>query len=478
MSIPSVTEKKQTGIDRLPPHSFEAEQGLIGCILLDPNNVLDTLVNKYGNIGKAMFYDLRHQHIFVSQLGLYEAQSPIDLISVQQRLRDTQLLEQVGGIAYLSQLQDTVPSAANFQYYTDIIIEKFTLRRYLTVCTEVVGEVYDFAGDVQEFSGKVETRILAVQGVQQANEFVIPSMTALTTSVISNIEAAVNSGGVPTGITTGFPRLDSCTDGLHGGEMIIIAARPSMGKTALAMNIAEHTSIVSQIPTGVFSLEMQAVSLTERMLGSQARVNIRSLKRDGFLGQGDSERLTLATGRIGSAKLFIDDTSGLTIMQLRARARRMVKDHGVRLFIIDYLQLVHSDKSGRNDNRERDVADVSSGLKEMAKELNVPVIVLSQLNRESEKTNGKPKLSQLRESGSIEQDADCVFLLYRTDANDEASSQAESDQGYSATLHIAKQRNGPRDVSVLLTYLPQYTRFETQAPDYGIPEPTYTPHNN
>jgi replicative DNA helicase len=282
-------------------------------------------------------------------------------------------------------------------------------------------------------------------------------------NAIATIEDFHQRQGMLTGISTGFQDLDKMTTGLHGGEMVVIAARPSVGKTSLAMNIAEHVAIDLRLPVGVFSLEMSAASLVLRTLCSRSRVNLRNV-REGFLAERDFPKLTGAAGKLAGAPLFIDDTSGLSILQLRAGARRMHQQHQVKLFVIDYLQLLHS-TSARAENRQQEIADISAGLKGLAKELDVPVIVLSQLNREPEKRErgAEPRLSDLRESGSIEQDADLVCLLYKPGKgdDDETGSQAD-DEALPVNLLIAKQRNGPTG-EVRLTFLKPYTRFESSA---------------
>jgi replicative DNA helicase len=261
------------------------------------------------------------------------------------------------------------------------------------------------------------------------------------------------------------------TDGLHGSEMIVIAARPSMGKTSLAMNIVEHVAIEEKLPVGVFSLEMSAESLVLRMMCSLARVNLRTI-RDGFMSEADFPKLLNAAGKLSTSKLYIDDTAGLSILQLRARARRLSQQHGIKLFVIDYLQLLHSTGRRSQDNRQQEIADISSGIKALAKELKVPVIVLSQLNRELERDKSrKPRLSDLRESGAIEQDADLVGLLYKPNAGDDEDAPEEGD-GVPVNLLIAKQRNGPTG-DVNLTFLKPYTRFESAAKvsDEDMPGP-------
>jgi replicative DNA helicase len=448
-------------LDRLPPHSSEAEQGVLGCVLLSPNECMGFCIEKLKDDGQQVFYDLRHQTIYEALATMYDAREAIDVITLQQKLKDKQLLEQIGGIAYLSQLQDSVPSAANLSYYLEIIQEKFLLRRMIATCTDVVGRVYDYEGDVETLLDEVEKEILRI------NESRAQSSTAtvkeLVGKAILTVENYFGRQGTLNGVGTGFPDLDRMTDGLHGSEMIVIAARPSMGKTSLAMNIVENVVLEQNLPTGVFSLEMSAESLVLRMLCSIARVNLRSI-REGFMSEADFPKLTSAAGRLAKAKLLIDDTAGLSILDLRARARRMHQQHGVKLFVIDYLQLLHSTARRSLDNRQQEIADISSGIKALAKELNVPVIVLAQLNRELEKDKSrKPRLSDLRESGAIEQDADVVGLLYKPSAgDDEDGVPAEEADGLPVNLLIAKQRNGPTG-DINLTFLKSYTRFESAA---------------
>ncbi len=448
-------------IDRLPPHDLQMEMGVLGCCLVDPNQCVGECIEKLKDDGKSAFYDLRHQTIYEMLAEMFNARLPIDLITVQQNLKDRQLLEQVGGIAYLSQLQDAVPSAANLSYYLEIVREKYLLRRLIQTCTGVVGRIYDFEGDVEQLLDEVEKDILHVNESREQNE--VKDVKKLVNDAIVTIEHFFNRKGELSGLATGFADLDKMTDGLHGGEMIIIAARPSMGKTSMAMNIAEHVSLELGLPVGVFSLEMSASSLILRMLCSLARVNMRSI-REGFMSEADFPKLMSASGRLAAAKLLIDDTAGLSILQLRARARRLHQQHGIKLFVIDYLQLLNSTARRAQENRQQEIADISSGIKALAKELNVPVIVLSQLNRELEKDKSrKPRLSDLRESGSIEQDADLVGLLYKPDAGeDDDAAAADENDGVAVNFLIAKQRNGPTG-DVNLTFLKPYTRFESRS---------------
>ncbi len=432
--------------------------GVLGCALLDPNQCIGECIEKLKDEGKMAFYDLRHQTIYETLSAMFDAKHAIDLITVQQHLKDRQLLDQVGGIAYLSQLQDAVPSAANLSYYLDIVREKHLLRKLITTCSGVVGKVYDYEGNVEELLDEVEKEVLRVNE-SRAQGGNLPIKT-LVGKAVEKIQNYFDRKGALDGLATGFMDLDKMTDGLHGKEMIVIAARPSMGKTSLAMNIAEHVALELNLPVGVFSLEMGAESLIMRMMCSLARVNMRNI-RDGFMAETDFPKLTSAAGRLSRAPLFIDDTAGLSILQLRARARRMAQQHGIKLFVIDYLQLLNSTARRSQENRQQEIADISSGIKALAKELDVPVIVLSQLNRELEKDKSrKPRLSDLRESGSIEQDADLVGLLYKPDAGDDEDGNAVESDGVPVNLLIAKQRNGPTG-DVHMTFLKPYTRFES-----------------
>jgi replicative DNA helicase len=330
----------------------------------------------------------------------------------------------------------------------------------IQTCTEVVGRVYEHEGEVDKLLDEVERDILRLG--ESRVDTATDTMKDLVHKAITTIEQYHQRQGTLTGVGTGFIDLDKMTSGLHGGEMVVIAARPSMGKTSLAMNIAEHVAVDLRLPVGVFSLEMTAESLVLRMLCSRARVNLRNI-RDGFLAERDFPKLTGAAGKLAGAPLFIDDSSGLSILQLRAKARRMHQQFGIKLFVIDYLQLLHS-TARRAENRQQEIADISNGVKSLAKGLDVPVIVLSQLNREMEREkNREPRLSDLRESGAIEQDADLVAMLYDPGKGEEEEGQTRQElDARPVRLLIAKQRNGPTG-PVDLTFIKSYTRFESAA---------------
>jgi replicative DNA helicase len=447
-------------IDRLPPHSIEAEQGVLGCILLSPNDCMGECIEKL-KPGHLVFYDLRHQTLFQTLLEMFDEKHAIDLITLQQRLKNKQHMEGVGGLAYICTLPDQVPSAANLQYYLDIVLEKYLLRKMVQTCTGIVGRVFDYEGEVDALLDEVERDILQISEDRVSGASA--TIKELVHRAISKIEEYHANQGMLTGLSTGFTDFDKMTTGMHPGEMIVVAARPSMGKTSLAMNIAEHVALELKVPVGVFSLEMTADQLVLRMLCSRSRVNLRNV-RDGFLAERDFPKLTGSASKMTSAPLFIDDSSGLSILQLRAKARRMWQQSGIKLFVIDYLQLLHS-TSRRAENRQQEIAEISGGLKSLAKELSVPVIVLSQLNRELEKRGPgeRPRLSDLRESGAIEQDADLVGLLYRETKNKDGDEEVDMEQdAIPVKLYIAKQRNGPTG-DVDLIFLKSYTRFESAA---------------
>ena len=439
---------------------------MLGCVMLSPNDCLGTCLEKFKK-GVEVFYDLRHQVIFDTLVEMYDTKKPIDIITLQENLKLKNQLEAIGGIPYLSALPDAVPSSANLEYYIEIVREKHVLRKMIQTCTGVVSRVYEHEGKVDGLIDEVERDILKIS--EDRIETTSMKMKDLVHRAINTIEDYHQRQGMITGVGTGFLDFDKMTSGLHGGEMIVIAARPSMGKTSLVMNIVEHVVLEEKQPVGVFSLEMTAESLVLRMLCSRARVNMRNI-RDGFLAERDFPKLTGAAGKMANAPLYIDDSAGLSILQLRAKARRMYQQYGVKLIVIDYLQLLNA-SSSRVENRQQEVAMISNGVKALAKELNVPVIVLSQLNRELEKDKSrKPRLSDLRESGAIEQDADLIALLYKPNEGKEGDDDdAPQDQeAIPVNLLIAKQRNGPTG-DVHLTFFKGYTRFESAAKVSDVP---------
>jgi replicative DNA helicase len=435
-------------------------------MLISPRDAIAEVVEK---ITAEYFYVPAHQTIFEVLVELWNAGAGIDLITFTQVLRDRNLLETVGGAAMVTNLFTFVPTAANVAYYLDIVRDKYILRSIIEAATESVRRAYEEQHEVGNLLDEVEQRIFAVGEDRFKGQ--MQSMKDQVMEAIESIEKLYERKGGITGISTGFVEFDRMTSGMHPSEMIVIAARPSMGKTALAMNIAEHVAINEKHPVGVFSLEMSSQQLVQRLLCSRARVNLQKV-RDGFLGERDFPSLTAAASKLAEARIFIDDTASLTILELRAKARRLKAQQDVQLIIVDYLQLLRSTSRRAQDNRQLEISEISAGLKGLAKELKIPVIVVAQLNRQPEqRSGGKPRLSDLRESGSIEQDADLVGLLVRPEIYEE-DEEARAEKAGEAELIIAKQRNGPVG-EIALTFLKEFTRFEDRARNVSEPEDAF-----
>ena len=449
-------------IHRTLPHSVEAEQGVLGSMLISPREIIAECVEK---INEEYFYVPAHQTVYVVLVELWNAGQGIDLITFTQVLRDRNLLETVGGAAAVTSLFTFVPTAANVTYYLEIVRDKYILRQIIAACTESVRRSFEEQDEVHNLLDEVEQKIFSV-GEDRFKGQVL-TMKDQVMEAIEAIEKLYERRGGITGISTGFAELDRMTNGLHESEMIVIAGRPSMGKTALAMNIAEHVAINEKLPVAVFSLEMSSQQLVQRLLCSRARVNLQKV-RDGFLAERDFPSLTAAASKLAEAQIFIDDTAGLSILELRAKARRLKAQKDIKLLVVDYLQLLRSTTRRAQDNRQLEISEISAGLKGIAKELKIPVIVLAQLNRQPEaRTGGKPRLSDLRESGSIEQDADLVGLLVRPEIYEE-DEDARAEKAGEAELIIAKQRNGPVG-EIALTFLKEFTRFEDRARNVSEP---------
>ncbi len=442
---------------RLPPQNLEAETSVLGAVLLENealNRVLEILLEDD-------FYRDAHRRIFSAIIHLYEHSEPVDLITLSEVLKTRGELDEVGGVEYLNSLVNGVPTAANISYYAKIIKEKAILRKLINRATEIVSQSYANSGDVDEFIDKAERTIFEI-----SEDRVRPSfypIKDLIKSSFKTIERLYEKRQLITGVPTGFQRLDELTSGLQPSDLIIIAGRPSMGKTAFALNIAQNASVQAAIPAAIFSLEMSKEQLALRMLCSEAKVDAHRL-RGGFLSESDWPKLTRAAGSLSEAPLFIDDTPGLTALEMRAKSRRLKIEHNLGLVIVDYLQLMRGRASA--DSREQEISDISRSLKALAKELSIPVIALSQLNRRVEERGDKrPQLSDLRESGAIEQDADVILFLYR----EEIYNKSEENRG-KAEIIIGKQRNGPTD-KVDLAFLDKYTRFENLS---GLKEDSYS----
>ena len=447
-------------VHRMLPQSQDAELGLLGSVLLCPKEVMGECVEK--KITPEHFHAPAHGIIYGILRELYDTNKPIDFILLTQLLRDRQLLDKVGGPAFVTSLFTFVPTAANANYYLEILKEKYTLRQIIVTCTDLAARSYEEQEDVDTFLDQVETKVFQISE-SRLSEKSFQIKDAVVTA-LDSIEKLYERKGEITGVPTGFADFDKMTDGLHASEMIVIAARPSMGKTALAMNIAEHVALERKQAVAIFSLEMSSQQLVQRLLCSRAKVNLGKV-RDGFMAERDFQNLTHAASKIAESKMLIDDTAGLSILEMRAKARRMKAQHDIQLIVIDYLPLRKSTSRRAQDNRQLEIAEISNGVKALAKELAIPIIVLAQLNRNPESrtgdSKGRPRLSDLRESGSIEQDADLVGLLMREEYYADTEEEKQEAEG-KATLIIAKQRNGPVG-DVPLTFLKEFTRFEDRA---------------
>ena len=447
-------------IHRLLPQASDAEQGVLSSFLLSPREI-GSLCGEKG-IGAEFFHIPAHATVYAALMEMWDKNVPIDFITLCQLLRDRGALDQAGGPAFITHLYTFLPTAANAGYYVEIVQEKYTLREIIRVCTEYAARSYDPQEEASTLLDDVEGKIFQIaQGRFRAKE---ASMTDQVMEAIHQIEKLYENRGQLPGFATGFSTFDQMTQGLHRQEMVVIAARPSMGKTALAMNIAEHLAVDLKLPIAVFSLEMSTQQLIQRLLCSRAKVNLKKV-RDGFLTERDFPVLTAAASKLAESKMFIDDTPSLSILELRAKARRLKSQHNIDAIFIDYLQLLRSTSRRAQDNRQIEIAEISNGLKALAKELDIAVVVLAQLNRNPEsrtgEAKGRPRLSDLRESGSIEQDADLVGLLVREEYYADSDDEKRDTEG-KATLIIAKQRNGPTG-DVPLTFLKEFTRFETAA---------------
>lgn len=443
--------------DKLPPYSEEAEQGVLGCCLLDPGNAIGACVERFR--GLDAFYDERHKTLFQFLQRMHDHGKQIDSITIIDGLANQGITDACGGMEYVISLQDTVPSAGNLPAYLEIVREKALLRVLRQLCGHIATRIDTDDHDVAGLLDWAEGRILALNEarVEKKEETIRDVMVEVT----NRMEEYHRGGAQMTGLPTGFDYVDKMLCGLNGGEFIVLAARPGQGKTSIGMNIIEHLAIEKNVPCGVFSLEMTNVSLGARLLFQHARADFQRY-RTGFMENGDIPKLVSATGRIAKSPIYLDDTPGVTLMEVRARTRRWVKQYGVKLILIDYLQLMEADQAKRS--RAEEVGTISKGIKRMAKELNIPVIVLAQLNREIEKDkNRKPQLSDLRESGDVEQDADVVGFLYKPQLDEDEEDlvgQAMQSEGISdwskqvwrSNLLIAKQRNGPTGDCELLYY--------------------------
>jgi replicative DNA helicase len=451
----SLTEDQQLSSLRVPPHSIEAEQSVLGGLLLD-NAAWDRIADF---LHDGDFYRYDHRLIFQHIGKLIAASRPADVITVFESLTSIGKAEEVGGLSYLNALAQNTPSAANIRRYAEIVRDRSVLRKLITISDEISGQAFNPQGkEVRQMLDEAESRIFAIaeEGARGSQGF--QEIQGLLTQVVERIDELYNRNNPSdiTGVSTGFVDLDRMTSGLQSGDLIIVAGRPSMGKTAFSVNIGEHVAIESGLPVAIFSMEMGAAQLAMRMVGSVGRLDQQRL-RNGRLNEDDWPRLTYAVQKMNDAQLLIDETPALSSRELRARARRLARQCGkLGLIVIDYLQLMSPNAMG--ENRATEISEISRDLKALAKELNCPVIALSQLNRSVEqRPNKRPVMSDLRESGAIEQDADLILFIYR----DEVYNPDSSEKGM-AEIIIAKQRNGPIG-DFRLTFTGQFTKFDNYA---------------
>ncbi len=437
-------------LDRLPPQNIQAEQSVLGAILLE-NESLSAVVEQ---LSPDDFYKTAHKKIFMGMLDLYEKNEPIDLITLTEQLTKKEELESIGGASYLSTIVSLVPTSANAGYHAKIVREKGILRHLISTATGIVSSSYDSDMDVHELLDMAETKMFSIS--EQAVKRSYVHIKDVVRDTIELVDKLFDKKQHITGLPTGFRDLDEATTGFHPGDLIVIGARPGMGKTAFCLNIITHAAVVENVPIAIFSLEMTKEQIVLRMLCSEAEVDSKAV-RSGFHSKDDYRKLVNAAGRLSEAPIYIDDSFN-SILDIRAKARRLKAEHGLGLIIIDYLQLM----SGTSNitSREQVISDISRSLKALAKDLSLPVIVISQLNRSCEQRGEKknPIIADLRESGAIEQDADVILFLYR----DEYYKKNDSQKKGLAELDIAKQRNGPTKV-IELAFIDKYTKFKDLA---------------
>ncbi|MBT9260013.1 MAG: replicative DNA helicase [Clostridiales bacterium] len=443
-------------VDRIPPQNLDAEQSVLGAMLLDR----DAIHKAMELLEEKSFYRDAHRLIFSAIVALTERGEAVDIVTVGDELQRRQQLEAVGGRAYLAELAQLVPTTANVEYYARIVLEKALLRSLIQVASEITQRAFAAAEDVDTILDFAERKIFQLTRERKTRPYA--RLKDVLVDTFEHIQRMFETRGDVIGVPTGFPALDRLMAGLHPSELIVLAARPSQGKTALALNIAAHAAVRARIPVVIFSLEMAREQLAQRLLSAEAKVSGFKL-RTGNLAPEDWQRLSVALGHLGDAPLFIDDTPNMSILEMRAKSRRLKADHDIGLIVVDYLQLMHA--PGKAENRQQEISEISRSLKALARELHVPILALSQLSRAVEQREGRrPQLSDLRESGAIEQDADAVLFIYRDPKLEEERREAAVAGGQSRTLVtpveliLAKQRNGPVG-SVELVYFHDWTLF-------------------
>ncbi|HSW63633.1 MAG TPA: replicative DNA helicase [Dissulfurispiraceae bacterium] len=452
--------QRDVAIDKLPPQNLEAEESVLGAVIFD-NEAFPKAVE---HVSLEDFYKGSHQKIFRAMIDLFERNEPIDIITLSDALRKNGDLEIIGGVPYLSHLANSIPTSANVRYHAKLVREKALLRGLIRTSTEIVAKVYEDTQDAEEMVDQAEKMIFDIAEKRTKVSFV--SLKEVIKDTFKTIENLYGKKEAITGVPSGYKDLDEMTAGFQQSDLIIVGGRPGMGKTAFALNIAQHVAIESKEPVAIFSLEMSKEQLAMRMLCSESEVD-SSRVRKGFIGRQDWPKLTNAAGRLAEAPIFIDDSAGVTVLEVRAKSRRLKMEHGgLGLIVVDYLQLMRG--RGNAERREQEISEISRGLKALAKELRVPVIALSQLNRGVEsRTDKRPSLADLRESGAIEQDADVIIFLYR----DELYNKTTQHKGR-AEIIISKQRNGPTG-TVNLTFMAHCTKYADHTDIPYEPEESY-----
>ena len=441
-------------LGKIPPHDIEAEQAVIGSMLTDRDAVMIAVEKlKADN-----FYRDDNKSIFEAMVNLYNKTEPVDLITVKDELESMNLFDKIGGMEYLALLPSKVPTTANVEKYINIVQEKSILRNLIKTANEIIDLGYEGSEDVEDIMDSAEKKIFDL--IQNKNRTGFSPVKEVLIESITKLEELYNRKQQITGVATGFSELDYMTTGLHGSELILLAARPAMGKTAFAVNIATNAALKSNVPVAVFTLEMSKEQLVDRILSSEAMVDSNKI-RTGKLEEEDWSKIASVLGPISESNIYIDDTPGITVMEIRTRCRKLKMEKDIGLIIIDYLQLIQGSGNRRNGSREQEIAEISRSLKILAKELNVPVIALSQLSRAVEsREDHRPMLSDLRESGSIEQDADIVMFLYRDDYYNKDSEDKDLTE-----VIIAKHRGGSTG-KVKLLWMGNFTKFANLAKGY------------
>ena len=433
-------------LERLPPQNLEAEQAVLGSMLLEE----EAIVHAAELLDESVFYTDAHRKLFSTLLSLYKANVPVDLVTVTDELKKHNCLEDIGGASYLATLTSIVPTASNAEHYCRIVKQKAILRSLIRAATHIASECYENPSEPDLLLDKAESLIFDIASKKLKRDAV--SMKEIIKSSIEMIDSLYQRKGMITGLPTGFVEPDQQLAGLQPADFIVVAGRPAMGKSSFALCVAEHVALVEKAGVAIFSLEMSKENLVQRLLCSHARINAHNV-RSGMLSTSDWPNLTKAAGKLSEAPIFVDDSPGISVLELRAKARRLKSRHNINLIILDYLQLM--EESSYSENRQQEISAISRSLKALARELTVPVIAVSQLSRAPERRESfRPRLSDLRESGAIEQDADVVLMLFREDYY----NPTDENKGIAEVL-IAKQRNGPTG-TVKLTFITEYTRFE------------------